>query len=170
MMQEDKPSPRADLWSGLAWIVLGLAIAWGGWTMDRLAYLNVSFYTIPGLVPMLLGFAIAFMGAVLLLRAVRAGALAPAATGGPVRLADHWRILTMLPLCLIFAVGLLGQGVVFWLAAALFIAVFVFIFEYQDRRAAGQRLRGAVVAVVYGVIVGLTIQYVFEDLFLLRLP
>jgi len=169
-MEDEKPSPRADLWSALVWIVLGLSIAWGGWTMDRLAYLGVTFYTIPGLVPLLLGLSIAFMGAILLLRSMRAGALTPSGAGTPVKLADNWRILTMLPLCLIFVIGLIGQGVEFQISAAIFIAAFVIIFEFEERRAAGQTLRGIAVAVAYGAIAGLAIQYVFEDLFLLRLP
>lgn len=170
-MDEDKPSPRADLWWGLVWIVLGLSVTWGGWTMDRLAHLSIPVYSIPGLVPMLLGAAIALMGAVLLLRAINAGALAARqATAVTVRLADHWRIILLLVFCLAFAVGMVGRGLPFWLAAAVLIAVFVFVFEFHDRRISGQLPRGGAIAVAHGLITGLVIQYVFEDLFLLRLP
>lgn len=168
-MEDDKPSPRADLWWGLAWIMLGLSIVWGGWTMDRLAHLSIPVYSIPGLVPMLLGAVLALMGTALLLRAIGAGALAQRSAGGG-SLADHWRLLLLMALCLAFAVGMVGRGLPFWLAAAIFIAVFVFIFEYQDRRASRQLARGALIAAVHGLITGLVVQYVFEDLFLLRLP
>jgi hypothetical protein len=63
-----------------------------------------------------------------------------------------------------------GSGVPFWLAAALFTAVFVFIFQFEDRRAAGALPRGALFAAIYGLICGVAIQYVFQELFLVRLP
>lgn len=168
-MEDDKPTSRADLWSAFVWIGLGLAIAWGGFTMDRLPHLSVPFYSIPGIVPMLLGAVLAVLGAVLLLRALRAGALA-SAPAAPILLGEHWRILVLLPLCLFFGIFMVGRGLPFWLAAALFIAVFVFVFEYRQRRASGRLARGAIVAVLHGVITGLAVQFVFEDLFLLRLP
>ena len=66
--------------------------------------------------------------------------------------------------------GLVGRGLPFWLAAALFVAVFVFIFQFEERRQAGTILRGAAFAAVYGLIVGLAIHYLFQDVFLVRLP
>jgi hypothetical protein len=82
----------------------------------------------------------------------------------------HWRLLTALGLCLAFALGLLGSGLPFWLAATIFIAVFVFVFQYEERRSAGTLLRGAIFAILFGAVSAFAIHYVFQELFLVRLP
>ena len=78
------PTHRAAISS--CWIVFGIAIAIGSWNMDRLESQNINPYTVPGLVPGLLGLAMVFFGALMALRAWRAGALAP--TGTASRSAD----------------------------------------------------------------------------------
>lgn len=168
-MEDKKPSPFVDLMSGGVWLALAIAIVVISWKMDRLAHLQASIYTAPALVPGLLGIAIAIMGVLLILRSVRAGALSqPHLAIGNIR--DHWRVLTALALCFVFAIGLIGSGMPFWLAAALFIAAFVFVFQFEDRKAAGTLLRGAGLAVVFGLVCGGAIHYVFQELFLVRLP
>ena len=77
-MENEKPSPFTDLISGGVWLALAVGIMVISWKMDRLAHLQATIYTAPGLVPGLLGLAIAIMGVLLILRSVRAGALAQA--------------------------------------------------------------------------------------------
>jgi hypothetical protein len=168
-VEDNKPSPFADLISGGVWLALAIGIMVVSWKMDRLTHLQATIYTAPGLVPGLLGLAIGIMGILLILRSVRAGAIAQAhiPTFG---VREHWRLLTALMLCLAFALGLLGSGLPFWLAAAIFISVFVFIYQFEDRKAAGTLVRGAVFAAIFGLICGGAIHYVFQELFLVRLP
>lgn len=168
-MENDKPTPFADLISGGVWLALAIGIVIASWQMDRLAHLQVSAATAPGLVPGLLGISIAIMGALMILRSIRAGALAQMHMP-KVSLREHWRLATALLLCLIYALGLVGSGLPFWLATAIFVAAFVFVFQFEDRERAGTLLRGAVVAVLFGLICGVAIYYVFQELFLVRLP
>ncbi|MEO7403075.1 MAG: hypothetical protein ABIU95_05340, partial [Burkholderiales bacterium] len=63
-----------------------------------------------------------------------------------------------------------GHGVPFWLATFLFVAAFVFIFEYPKRRGEGQIPRGALMALVYGAATSAIVSSVFEQIFLVRLP
>jgi hypothetical protein len=168
-MENEKPSPFADLISGGLWLALAVGIMVMSWKMDRLTHLQATIHTAPGIVPGLLGLAIAIMGALLILRSVRAGALAQAQLPAFSPRA-HWRLLTALVLCLTFALGLLGSGLPFWLAAAIFVAVFVFVFQFEDRKAAGTLVKGAVFAAVLGLICGGVVHYTFQDLFLVRLP
>jgi hypothetical protein len=168
-MENEKPSPFADLISGGLWVTLAVGIMILSWKMDRLTHLQASIYTAPGLVPGLLGLALAIMGLLLILRSLRAGGVAQAHLPGfDVR--AHWRILTALVLCLTFALGLVGSGLPFWLAAAIFIAIFVFVFQFEDRKEDGTLARGAAFAAMFGLICGGSIYYVFQDLFLVRLP
>jgi hypothetical protein len=167
-MNEEKPSPFADLWAGIACLAVSIGIVVGAWQMDRLERLQATIYTAPGLVPGILGIALALMSLLLIGRALRAGVGA-----GPRQrfsLRAHWRLAVALVLCLVFAVGLVGSGLPFWLAAALFVAVFVFVFQLEERREAGTLLRGAAFAAAYGLIAGLVVHHLFQDVFLVRLP
>ncbi len=56
-------------------MALGGAILIGSWTMDRLKNQDVNPYTVPGLLPGLLGIAMMLLGGSLLLRSWRRGAL-----------------------------------------------------------------------------------------------
>lgn len=168
-MEDKKPSPFADLISGSVWLALAIAIMIGSWTMDRLVHLKVPVYTAPGVVPGFLGLALAIMGALLIVRAVRAGALTHSAIP-TFRTREHWRLLTALLLCFAYPLCLLGSGLPFWLATAIFVAAFVFVFQFEDRKATGTLLRGAAFAALFGLICGSTVHYIFQELFLVRLP
>jgi hypothetical protein len=167
-MNEEKPSPRADLLAGVALLVLSIAIVVGALRMDRLERLQASIYTAPGFVPGILGAALALMAVILIVRSLRAGASAGALP--PFRIGQHWRLVVALVLCLGFALGLVGHGLPFWLAAAIFVAAFAFLFQLDERRRAGTVVRGALFAVVFGLIAGLAIHHLFQDVFLVRLP
>jgi len=168
-MENEKPSPFADLISGAIWLALAIGIMAMSWAMDRLSHLQASVYTAPGIVPGLLGLALAIMGMLLILRSVRAGAIAQAQFPA-FNPRDHWRLLTALALCLTFALGLLGSGLPFWFAAAIFVAVFIFIFQFSERKASGTLVKGAAFAALFGLICGGVVHYTFQDLFLVRLP
>ncbi|MBI5911336.1 MAG: tripartite tricarboxylate transporter TctB family protein [Betaproteobacteria bacterium] len=168
-MAVEKPTPFADLLTGAVWFVVAAAIAIGAWQMDRLEHLKISIYTVPGLVPGALGLCIALMAILLMVRALRAGALAHIDLP-QVRIADDWRLIVALILCLVFAIGLVGHGLPLWLAATIFVALFVFIYQYEERKAAGTLTRGAILALVAGLVSGLAIHHLFQDLFLVRLP
>lgn len=168
-MDEEKPSAFTDLLTGAAWLVLAAAIVIGSWTMDRLPHLGATLYTIPGLVPGVLGAAIGLMALILIGRAWRAGAFAQAHWPRIVA-ADHWQLAAVLVLGLTYAIGMVGHGLPFWLASAIFIAVCVVVFQFKDRRRNGTLLRGAAFAVFFGTVAGLVIHYGFQDVFLVRVP
>lgn len=168
-MEDEKPSAFADLLAGAAWLLLAVAIIAGSWQMDRLTHLQATIYTMPGLVPGLLGTAIGIASIILIVRALKAGALTDV-RWPRIHLAEHWRLIAVLVLCLGYAVGLVARGMPFWLASAIFTAVFIFVFQFADRRRDGALPRGALVAVTVGLVSGLVIHYAFQDLFLVRLP
>lgn len=168
-MEDERPSPFADLVTGAIWLLVAGAIMAGAWTMDRLEHLSPVIYTAPGLVPGLLGAGMALMAILLMVRGVRGGALAQM-QWPDIKLADHWRLVAAMVLCLGFAVGLIGRGLPFWSAAAIYVATFVIVFQFPERRADGSLARGAVVAVIFACVSGLAIHFLFQDLFLVRLP
>ena len=168
-MEEEKPSPFTDLVTGSAWFALAAFIVICAWQMDRLKHLQATIYTIPGLVPGLLGAASGLTTVMRRVRAVRPGAMAEA-RWPQLDFREHWRLIAVLVLCLGYAIGLVGHGIPFWLGSAIFIAVFVLVFQFAERRRARALPRGILVAVTLGIVAAVTIHYVFQELFLVRLP
>ena len=83
---------------------------------------------------------------------------------------ERRRLLIVLALCLAFGVGLVGHGVPFWLAAAIFVSATIAILQYPQRRADQQVTRGIITAIVIGLGAGVAITLVFQEFFLVRLP
>lgn len=160
---------RADALFGTLWTGLGLAIAVASWRMDRLEAQGVDPYSVPGLVPGMLGLLLAAFG---LLLALRGGA--PAAdtppTDAAASVAEPWRIGLALLLTLGFGLGLLGRGPPFWLAAFLFVFLAILLFELPDRRRDGTLLRGAARAALVASLGSAAVTFVFQEVFLVRLP
>jgi putative tricarboxylic transport membrane protein len=158
---EEKPSARVDLAAAAVWLALAVAILVGAWTMDRLERLGAKLYSAPALVPGLLGLVLLVLGVLLALRAVREGALRDASINRSLRLG--WGgTAPVLALCLGYALGLVGR-VPFWLATFLFVTAFIAVFEYPARRRMA-------LAPVYGAVTSLAVTWLFESVFLVRLP
>jgi hypothetical protein len=159
MEEEQRPSARADLYGGAFWIALGVVISVASWRMDRLERLGVSFFTAPGLLPGILGVIIVVCGATLLLRSLPEGL---GRIQRPALLLNRDALgkagLTLL-LSLGFAVGLVGRGVPFWLAATIYLFAQIAVLERKLARA-------AIVAPPAAVAIAL----LFERVFLVRLP
>ena len=166
-----RPSARADLWGGTFWILLGGAIAVASWNMDRLERLGVSFFTAPGLVPGILGVLMVLCGAILAVRALREGALGPKQR--PPRLLEPETLrragLTLV-LTLGFAIGLVGHGLPFPVAAAIFLFAQIAVVQYPERKAKNEVGRGLGIAALVAVIAAAVISALFQYVFLVRLP
>jgi hypothetical protein len=164
---------RSELKQSLGWAVLGGAILVASLRMDRLESQGINPYTVPGLLPALLGIAMLLLAGLLALRSWRRGALladaskAPRFDGAVAR-----RIGLVVALCVVFGVVLVGHGLPFWLAAAIFVSVAIVSLQQPMRRAAGRGLglRDVVVAAVIGLGAGGAITLVFQQIFLVRLP
>lgn len=165
----DEPvsSPRADLADAIAWIALGAAVLVGSWTMDRLENQDVPPFAAPGLLPGLLGIVLVLMGGLLMVRSLRSAQLraGPVATEGLLGPAPG-RALGVIGLCVLFGGGLVGHGLPFWAAAALFVTVAILFL----RRGQGLTLRTLGFAAAVGLGAGLGITVLFQQLFLVRLP
>jgi hypothetical protein len=164
---------QADIVAGVVFFVLSVAIIYGAWAMDRLEMRRIHPLSAPGLLPGLLGIALAICSLLLLLRAVKARkslADQEVETGGD--LPDRGarvRLGVAAFLCLTYALGLVGR-LPFWLATTIFVTTFIAVFEWKsgDRNS---RLRIRLGwALFLGIATGWAVSYVFSDLFLVRLP
>jgi hypothetical protein len=167
----ERPSARADLWGGAFWIAFGAAIAVASWRMDRLEKLGVSFFTAPGLVPGILGVLMVACGGVLAVRALREGALGarqrPALLLRPETLR---RAGITLLLTLGFAIVLVGHGLPFPVAAAIYLFAQIAVVQYPERKAKKQVGRGLAAATAVAVGAAGVISALFQYVFLVRLP
>lgn len=156
----------ADRISAVAFFVLGMAMLAGGYQMDRLEIRQIHPLSIPGLMPMLLGVAMALCAVLLWLQAHSAeGAEAPRiAVGG-----SMMRLGLTVALSCSYALLLVGWLPFFW-ATALYIAAFTTLFSWEDAAGGGARLRVVAQAVAFGLIAAFAVTMLFEEAFLVRLP
>jgi hypothetical protein len=155
-----RPSARTDLGWSIFWLALGALIVTESWRMDRLEHLNVNPYTVPGLVPGLLGAMMVVLALALGVRSLmrRDEILSPQEAG-------TWgRFALAVALFLVYALGLVSR-LPFWLATLIFVAAFVALFRWPQRRA-----RGLVLALVYGAGTAAAVTFLFQHVFLVQLP
>src|SRR6476646_5179088 len=77
---EEPLPPRTDLWTGAAFLVLGLAIVSVAWRMPTFKEQKGEIYTAPGLVPGIYGLVISALSIWLVMRSVRRGRSSAAIT------------------------------------------------------------------------------------------
>jgi hypothetical protein len=165
---------RADLVTGILFFALAVAVVYGAWTMDRLEVRQIHPLSAPGVLPGLLGIALAIASSILILKSLirlrsahadfasQPGREAASDSGGPMRLAGT------ATLCLIYALGLVGR-MPFWLATAIFVTAFIAVFEWNLGDPSRRRV-GLAWALFLGLATGWTVSFVFSDIFLVRLP
>ncbi|MGB3336000.1 MAG: tripartite tricarboxylate transporter TctB family protein [Devosia sp.] len=161
---------RADLLTAIVLVGLGLVIFYFSWTMPRLENRHVHPATIPGLVPMFLAAALTICGVLLLWRSWRIEA--PGGWRGLAALfttRQALRVLVIFGLALVHTLVLVGW-LPFWAAAMLFIFTFIMVFETWLADTPANPLTSAIWALGIAVAGGGGIFYVFERIFLVRLP
>ncbi len=162
----------SDLRAAIGWGVFGVAVLAGSITMDRLERQDINPYTVPGLLPGLLGIVLILLGVLLALRSWQRGG----STLGGARLhidaAVVRRLALVIALLLVYSVVLVGHGTPFWLASALYVSISIVTLQKPQRSALGRTLtwRDVAFALAVGLGSGWGITFVFQDLFLVRLP
>jgi hypothetical protein len=165
---------KADFYTALVLMVLGIGIVEESWRMPRFTDLGQSVWSSPGITPGMIGAVLAIMGAVLFLRSRKEIRAARAEGGGSGFDKAGWaRAGYTLLLSLIYGIGLIGR-VPFQLASFLFMLAFIVSFDYYDNRDAYRdrlrMLRRVAIAVVIAGIAAWAISKVFQDIFFVRLP
>ena len=167
---EERLPPRSDLWVAAGSLTFSAAILTLTFRMPTYTDQGGHIYTAPGLVPSFYGVVIGLLSLWLAGRALRAGALSAAGKGEPRETGNsNARFVLAAGLGLIFIVGLIGR-MPFWLAATVFVTVFVAAFEWQPGLASTARARRFAVALAIGLCTGILVTLVFERVFLVRLP
>ena len=158
-------SARADRVTAVVFFALGAAMAWGGYTMDRLEIRQIHPASIPGLVPMILGGAL-MVCAALLFRGAGDEAAPAEEEAGPEGSWSH--LLTAAGWSVFYALGLVGR-MPFAVATAIYLAGFVGWFLWRDVRPE-RPARTALGVVAFAVLTAVSVSALFRYGFLVRLP
>lgn len=158
---------RAEIVTTLVWFCLGATIAVASWRMDRLGHLAINPWSAPGLTPGAIGVAMMVFALALGVQAWRAqsGSDVDAPHDSSAR-----RTLVAGMLCVLFAGATLGRGVPFVVAGAAFAFLFTTIFSWATWRAEGRVGRGLALTLLVAVAACAVISWLFESVFLVRLP
>ncbi|MBB4120936.1 tripartite tricarboxylate transporter TctB family protein [Martelella radicis] len=151
-------------------LAIGIAQFVGGFTMDRLEVRRIHPASIPGLLPMILGIAITIVAGLQLWGLMRSkGNDDGAHVSGLIDRAELLKLLGLIAICAAYALVLVGR-IHFWAASSLFVASFVIIFEFSSGMSRRALFLMVARAVIIAVVFGGALSYLFEDLFLVRLP
>lgn len=167
-------SPFADFIFSLLWIALGGLLLFASWQMDRMESQGSSLYTAPGSYPGLLAGLLIILGLLLAARAYLSGGhrlwqldLKISAQAKTSLLRVSFFLLFALVYCLV----LVGRsGIPFWLATFLFVTTFVFLFNWHTLGDTTKKYRALLVALSMGAGTSFLVSYIFQELFLVRLP
>lgn len=153
----------ADRLMAVFLMVLGLAMLWGGFVMERLEVRQIHPLSIPGLVPMGLGVLIAICGVLLFISSGKSSAKEVLDLG------NRSNLIWALVLCLVFSVVLVGW-IPFYMATFLFISAFSARFTWPEKATTGEVLRKCLFALALGLVFSVLISTLFQYAFLVRLP
>jgi hypothetical protein len=170
--EEARAVAASELRGGLAWTVFGIAVLALSWRMDRLEAQHINPYTVPGLLPGLLGIVVILLGGLLALRSWRRGGRFVRGPQFAMSGESARRLALVIGLIVAYTVVLLGRGLPFWLGATIYVTASIVLLQAPQRAAEGRRLtlREGAVALAIGLASGWIITWVFQDAFLVRLP
>ena len=148
--------------------------------MDRLSHLGINPWSVPGLTPGAIGVLIMLFALALGWQALGGAPEAPepgdpdergdAEAGGAPSEGSARRTLVATVLCVLFAGITLGRGVPFVVEGSVFVFVFTSLFSWSSWRAEGRVGRGLAQTLVIAIVACVLISWLFERVFLVRLP
>ncbi len=157
---------QADRLTAIVLAALGLAMAVGGYTMDRLEIRQIHPASIPGLVPMILGVLMVICAALLF----RDGARAASEESSSVFASGSWmRLGLTAALTLAYAIVLLGWLPYFW-ATVVFVFAFAALFSWPAEGSTRARLICLGSAALLALAASWGTTALFSEVFLVRLP
>jgi hypothetical protein len=166
-------TPRDDLKDAACWIAFGVAVLVASIRMDRLEQQHINPYTVPGLLPGVLGLMMILLGGVLALRSLRRGALRLAPSPASADDGERWRrIWVVAALCLGYGVVLIGHGLPFWLASTIYVTASIVIMQRMSHDPAVRRQtpKAWAKALIIGLAASVVTHLVFQEFFLVRMP
>jgi Tripartite tricarboxylate transporter TctB family len=170
---QDRNMPKADFVTAIGLALFGLAVLVRSLQMPRFENLGVNPYSVPGIVPGLLGLIFVILGLILLVRSIRQRGYKLGLNAVVVKeyLSDDStrRFLLSLFLCVAYGVFVLRR-LAYPIATGLFVFIFIFIFEFRRQKSMAFQKRVFLTALFEAILVSGGVTLVFRYLFLVDLP
>jgi hypothetical protein len=170
---EERNMPRADFITSIGLIAFGIAVLVLSIQMPRFEEQGVNRFSVPGIVPGFLGTIVAILGLVLFIRSIiRKGyklGLNGTAIGRFFRAEMTKRFAVTILVSVGYGWGLLSR-VNYEVATAIYIFVFILIFDVKWRQGMKRQWIKILVAAIIAVLVGGVVGTTFRRLFLVNLP
>jgi hypothetical protein len=165
--------PKADFVVSLILMAFGSGIIVQAFRMPRFQNLGANPFSVPGIVPGILGGVIFILSAVVFFRSLRRqgyrlGWNKPMLKAFAVD-PDMRRMLLTTLLCMFYGIGLVGR-LNYYLATFLFVLAFIVLFQYRTAAETPGRGRLLLASLVQAVLTAAVVGAVFRYLFLVELP
>ncbi len=164
--------PKADFVTSIFLIVFGIVVVYLSARMPKFEELHANPYSAPGVVPALLGVIIAFLGLILFVRSIIQKGYKLGLNIVTVKQFFVEPMTKRILLTIFISVAywaLLGR-MLFSLVTALYVFIFVIIFEYEKGKSIIQQRKMLFVALIMAILTSASVTYVFQYLFLVNLP
>lgn len=170
---QEKNMSKGDFLTSIGLFIFALAIIILSLQMPRYEGLGVESYSVPGIVPGLLGIILLILSIILLIRSIKRKGYRLGMSTQMVKkyiTDDSTRnFLITLILCLAYGVFVLKR-IPYVLATGLFVFFFVIIFEFRPRENISSQKRTILASFIEAFFVSVGITLVFRYLFLVDLP
>jgi len=160
-MSKVSSSSRSDLWGGSCWVVIGVFIMVESIRMDRFDTMGATLYTYPGFVPGAISCLIVLLGLVMIMRGLKSKVIADE-NADPL---FNKRFVISIMCMFLFSLVLLAH-VHFLVAMALFVSTFTFLFANEETPLSRRLISSS----INGVISSCVVYFLFQEVFLVRLP
>ena len=163
---------KADFVVSLILMAFGSGIVAHAFQMPRFQNLGANPFSVPGIVPGILGAIIFVLSAVVFFRSLRRHGYRLERKKTPHGFMvdpDMRRMLLTAALCILYGIGLVGRTN-YYLATFLFVLAFLVLFQYRVAAKNSGRMRLLLASLVQAVLTAAAIGAVFRYLFLVELP
>lgn len=165
--------PKADFVTSLVLLAFSVAVILLSIDMPRLEHRDINPWTVPGIVPGMIGAVIGLMSLVLLGRSLRQGGFRLGITrekiGEAISHPQVRRATVTILFCLFYAFGLVGL-LPYPVATFLFVFIFIVLFEYNRSLPARGQGKMFFKAFIEAALVSAAVSSLFAYVFLVRLP
>ena len=165
--------PKADFVTSIVLMTFGIWVVVHSIRMPRFENLGANPFSVPGIVPGLLGIVIFLLSLVVFLRSLKNSGhrlgINAAVIRNFVNDASVQRMLVTILVCCIYGLGLIGR-INYYAATFLFVLAFLLLFQYrqsQKDRATGKLMA---LSVLQALLTAGAVGAVFRYLFLVELP
>lgn len=170
---KEENMPKADFLTSLLLFAFGIAVLITSIKMPRFEDQGANSYSVPGIVPGLLGVAIAVLSLILFIRSFiqkgyRVG-LTKKVIKGFFSSDSTRRFFLSLTLCVVYGVFLLGR-IPYHIATGSFVLVFIIAFEFEFRESLLSQRKTIISSLAEAVLVSAGVTFLFRYLFLVKLP